>query len=172
MKKYLLILGLLVCLLGAFGGGAYITNQVWDSQMTPVMAQCTIVKFQTCLFMVDSDMLRFIAQADSSKLKKLAWRMERCGEFLDEAGKAVLDEEVGGFLGEIRLFYDGYAVTLHEIIATQVQLELMYNGLRLKGGDENLEKEMLKLAEKQVGYLHETRKFLERLEVLIAGTWE
>jgi hypothetical protein len=172
MKKYLLILTLIICLLAGFGGGAYITDRVWDSQMAPVVARCTVVNFQTCLFMVDSDMMRFIAQSNSRKLKKLRWRMERCSEFLDQAGKTATDEKTSRFLGEIRLFYDGYAETLNEIIATQVKLELLYNGFLLKDMDKNPGKEILKLSEEQAEHLIETRKFLQRLEALIAETWK
>jgi len=172
MKKALLILGLIVCLLGGLAGGAYLTDRMWGYYMSPVFSRYTVIPFQTCLYMVDSEMVRFVVQADSYRLEKLLWRMEKCGEFLDQAAGAAEDEEASGLLGEIHLFYDGYEETLKEIIETQVRLELLYHGFELGETGEDTKSSILRLTEKQTEALAETYKFLQRLELLVVEFWK
>jgi hypothetical protein len=96
------------------------------------------------------------------------WRIEKCEVFLDEAGKATIEERTSWFLGEIHLFYTGYLDTVREMVETQVKLEVLHMGFSLGNTDEERIEEAAQLVKKQTGAVEETGKFLNRLGKLVS----
>jgi len=163
--SYLIILVLLIAGL-SFGGGFEAGEKKWASVVVEAMKQRGLSDLRGCIFAIDSNSLRMVRNLDPKTADKTAWRIEQCDKILARLGALEQDEDTSRILGEAKLFYGGYIETLSEILATQIQLETLYNALSL----ETLGKAQ-ELEELQNKQIHETKKFLERLELLIVRAW-
>jgi hypothetical protein len=126
-----------------------------------------------CLFASDSQAMRVIRDINPKDVRNLIWRLEQCERFLVTLGNDEQDEEVGSVLGEARLFYDGYIETLNEIIVSQIKLNALYANAQDATLEQRqrIEIELERLVIQQENQIKESKKFIERLELLIVRAW-
>ncbi len=167
MRPYFSYFIILVFVAGlSFWGGLEAGEKKWASVVVEAIKQRGLSDLRGCIFAIDSNSLRMVRRLDPKTADKTAWRIEQCDKILARLGALEQDEDTSRILGEAKLFYDGYTETLSEILATQIQLETLYNEFSFGALDRV--RELEELQNKQI---HESKKFLERLELLIGRAW-
>jgi hypothetical protein len=167
VKHYLFVLVVILLLAGSFWRGLEAGEAKWSGAVAEATKKRNLSDLRGCLFAVDSTAIRLVRILNAEGLQKVAWRVAQCDGFLETLGTTGEDEEIGRILGEARLFYDGYSVTLNEIIGRQIQLETLYNAF---GSVEKMRKAQ-ELEAQQTRQIHEAQQFLDRLEMLIVRSW-
>lgn len=169
MRTRLLVILMITLLGGAFWSGLEVGENKWENRVVEATKHKYLSNLHGCLFTIDSTTLRLIRNLNPETTQQNAWRVGQCDKFLEFLGRRELDEDTSRILGEARLFYDGYKQTLREIFATQIQLETLYTTMGL--GDTEKMVEAQELEDRQTEQIEETKKFLERLEMLIIRAW-
>ena len=162
--SYFIILVFIASL--SFWGGFEAGEKKWSSVVVEAIKQGGLSDLRGCIFAIDSNSLRMVRRLDPKTADKTAWRIEQCDKILARLGALEQDEDTSRTLGEAKLFYDGYIETLSEILSTQIRLETLYDTISFETLGEAQE-----LEELQNKQIHETKKFLERLELLIVRAW-
>jgi len=155
-----------ILMIGAYWGGEEITNRAWASEVTEAIKHSQLSDLRGCLFAIDSDTMHLVRGLSGQNVRRLAWRITKCDELLDRLGETAQDEETSRVLGEARVFFDGYAKTLNEILTRQIKLTLLY-------GDFTADKmeEARELETQQTNHMAEAQTFLHHLEMLIGRAW-
>jgi len=158
-----------ILMIGAYWGGEEITNRAWASEVTETIKHSQLSDLRGCLFAIDSDTMHLVRDLNGQNVRRLAWRITKCDELLDRLGENAQDEETSRVLGEARLFFDGYAKTLNEILARQIKLALLYSSDFTFTPDKM--EEAQKLETQQTNQMAEAQTFLHHLEMLIGRAW-
>ncbi len=169
MLKYFLVLLSALLIVGAFRGGLEVGERAWSEKVAVAEKQVQLSNLRGCVFAIDSDTLHFVRSVDSSNLKRLFWRINKCDSFLENLGTTELDEEVSRVLGEIKLFLNGYQATLREILGRQLMLEALYADLT--AGDIGHPLQVQELEDLQTEQLQEAMRFLDRIQLLATKIW-
>ena len=176
MLKYFLILLSTLMILGAFRGGLEVGERAWagtvavaEERVQLAEGRVQLSHLRGCVFAIDSDTLHFVRSPDAVTLKRLLWRYNQCGTFVEALGSMETDEETSWVLGEIKLFLSGYNATLKEIMGRQIMLETLYSELEI--GNVAQLREVQELEDLQTAQLQESMQFLDRIQLLATKIW-
>ena len=170
MRRYILTLGAILLLLGAFWGGAEVKEQSLRTQMIANERQMYLSSVLGCAYAAGTRTLLFVNNPEVDHIMAAHQTIANCEQQLDIVGRKLNDnDKTDEALAEAKLFFDGYRETLKEIITRRVKLIALYE--QFPTDDALLIREVVELEMEQSEQLEEANKFLNRISQLIIVAW-
>ena len=156
--------------------GQDLTTRHWNRRVKTEIRHHQLVDLRGCLYAVDSGVFRILLGVSQREYKQNPLiqhfkHIDICRQFIVDMGAEEDDENLSEYLGQILIFFDGYTVSIEDILVRQLTILSLLENQDTENNRTGTREQIKVLINDQVSSVEETQEFVLKIEDLISRVW-